>query len=957
MYTADLIVTNDWGIGFTANLVITNLSNEPLDWSQLSFDAPFAITNLWNGEILSDQDGSYVIANLAWNRTIPAGESISIGFNGSKPNGTAVEFTNLTLAGWGQPVSAPTPSPTPAPAPVLPTIMIADVSLAEGNTTTMAEVVVRLSTASDQSVTVGYSTADGSAIAGVDYTTTSGTLTFAPGETEKIISVPVLGDTQVESDETFTVRLFDPSNGNLTSDTATITLENDDVAPPPVTPPAPNTDGAISFDITNDWGTGFSANVTIRNDGSAPIDGWNLRFDAPFAIEQIWNASFTEMAGAYAVTPIGWNQTIAPGDAISFGFVGAKDPSIDPTPTNYVFNGVDLGSPAPQPMPTPPPVPTLSISDATVTEGANGAGVDVQAEFSVTLSDASNQDVTVSYSTANGSAVAGEDYTSASGTVTFAPGETVKTIRVAIADDPVIEGTETFTLNLSSPLAATLADTQAIGTILSDDVAPAPIPTPSPTPTPTPSPTPTPGGGTPSTGQFNYAEALQKSFLFYEAQRSGPLPSDNRIEWRGDSALSDGADVGVDLTGGYYDAGDHVKFGLPMAYSMTMLSWGVDEYQDAYAQIGQLDEALDAIKWGTDYILKAHVTDANGTKEFWGQVGDGFLDHSYWGAPETMTMDRPAFKIDRQNPGTDLAAEAAASLAAASLVFRGTDAAYADELLTNAKQLFDFADTYRGKYSDAIPNAQSFYNSWSGYNDELAWGAAWLYEATGEVSYLQKAESVYQNQLGSLNPGWTINWDDKSYGAAVLLAQQTGDTRYQQDVEGWLNAWANGTNGVEITNGGLRWISQWGSSRYAANTAFVAGVYADTVGDPNGAYNALAETTVDYLLGDNPRGASYVVGFGDNYPLQPHHRGAGNNFNSPGPNENILYGALVGGPNAPDDFAYEDSRSNYITNEVALDYNAGFTGVLARMVDTFGGTPLSNAELNALPGIVVDSVV
>ncbi|NER84336.1 MAG: glycosyl hydrolase family 9, partial [Leptolyngbya sp. SIO1D8] len=71
------------------------------------------------------------------------------------------------------------------------------------------------------------------------------------------------------------------------------------------------------------------------------------------------------------------------------------------------------------------------------------------------------------------------------------------------------------------------------------------------------------------------------------------------------------------------------------------------------------------------------------------------------------------------------------------------------------------------------------------------------------------------------------------------------------------------------------------------------------------------------------------------------------------PNDNILFGALVGGPSSPDDFAYEDSRTNYITNEVALDYNAGFTGALARMVDTFGGNPLSDAELDALPGITV----
>ena len=73
----------------------------------------------------------------------------------------------------------------------------------------------------------------------------------------------------------------------------------------------------------------------------------------------------------------------------------------------------------------------------------------------------------------------------------------------------------------------------------------------------------------------NYAELLQKSLLFYEAQRSGRLPENSRLNWRGDSGLEDGKDVGLDLTGGWYDAGDHVKFGLPMAYSAAILSWSV----------------------------------------------------------------------------------------------------------------------------------------------------------------------------------------------------------------------------------------------------------------------------------------------------------------------------------------------------------------------------------------------
>ena len=85
---------------------------------------------------------------------------------------------------------------------------------------------------------------------------------------------------------------------------------------------------------------------------------------------------------------------------------------------------------------------------------------------------------------------------------------------------------------------------------------------------------------------FNYGEALQKSLFFYEAQRSGDLPTTNRVNWRGDSGMQDGADVGRDLTGGWYDAGDHVKFGLPMAFTTTMLAWGAVENRAAYAGSG-----------------------------------------------------------------------------------------------------------------------------------------------------------------------------------------------------------------------------------------------------------------------------------------------------------------------------------------------------------------------------------
>ncbi|ATB42065.1 Endo-1,4-beta-xylanase A precursor [Cystobacter fuscus] len=447
---------------------------------------------------------------------------------------------------------------------------------------------------------------------------------------------------------------------------------------------------------------------------------------------------------------------------------------------------------------------------------------------------------------------------------------------------------------------------------------------------------------------FNYAEALQKSIWFYEAQRSGPLPSNNRVSWRGDSGLNDGADVGKDLTGGWYDAGDHVKFGLPMAASATLLAWSLYEYEDAYQQSGQRAALLDNLRWVNDYFIKAHTA----PNELYGQVGAGNADHSWWGPAEVMQMARPAFKIDASCPGSDLAGETAAAMAASSIVFRQADPAYSATLLTHAKQLFTFADTYRGKYSDCITDAKSFYNSWSGYWDELSWAGAWLYLATAESSYLTKAESYTsywgnENQTPYWSYRWTHNWDDKHFGAQLLLARLTGKDIYKSSTERNLDYWTTGFNGerVRYTPGGLAWLDTWGSLRYAANASFLAFVYSDDIAasDPARAtrYRDFADRQVRYMLGENPRNSSYVIGFGANPPRNPHHRTAhgawADSLSNPVESRHILYGALVGGPDASD--AYVDDRSNYTANEVATDYNAAFTGVLAKMYLLHGGTP------------------
>ncbi|KAK4020891.1 endoglucanase E-4-like [Daphnia magna] len=434
--------------------------------------------------------------------------------------------------------------------------------------------------------------------------------------------------------------------------------------------------------------------------------------------------------------------------------------------------------------------------------------------------------------------------------------------------------------------------------------------------------------------KYNYRDAITKSLLFYYAQRSGRLPAnDNPIPYRSDSALKDRGRNGEDLTGGYYDAGDHVKFGFPMAGTTTIIAWSIIDYQLGYSSVGQLRNALNMVKWATDYFIKAWNP---ATKTLYGQVSDGNIDHKFWGRPEDMNQNnRPAFSISPNAPGSDLAGETAAALAAASIVFSSVDRGYSSRCLTHAKQLYDFAKKHQGKYQVRFPkrgnSGQHYYDS-SSFEDELAWSAIWLYRATKDPFYLNEAKAFYA-KFGLAYRNWAFSWDDKSPGVQVMLAKLTGEEKYKNDVKGYCDAKVNQPK----TPKGLVFINAWGSLRYAANSAFICLQAADLNINAQ-TYRKFAQKQIHYILGDT--GRSFVVGFGVNPPVKPHHRSSscprrpapcGNaNLVSKAPNPQILYGAMVGGPSDNRD-SYVDDRENYQTNEVALDYNAGFQASLAAL--------------------------
>ncbi|MCO5578864.1 hypothetical protein L7F22_032711 [Adiantum nelumboides] len=204
----------------------------------------------------------------------------------------------------------------------------------------------------------------------------------------------------------------------------------------------------------------------------------------------------------------------------------------------------------------------------------------------------------------------------------------------------------------------------------------------------------------------NYKDALTKSLLFLEVQRSGKLPLNQWVTYTHTQLSTHHYSGQVDLSGGYYDAGDNVKFGFPMAL-------GAIENTAGFQSAGELSNVRQAIRWGTDYLVKASTV----PKRLWVQVREAEADHQCSERPESMKTPRTSVQINASNPGTEVAAETAAgALAAASIVFQ-CGRCLLPASAQRASMVFCFADKYRASNTGECP----FYCTYSGYKDELLW--------------------------------------------------------------------------------------------------------------------------------------------------------------------------------------------------------------------------------------------
>ncbi|WP_028520496.1 glycoside hydrolase family 9 protein [Ruminococcus flavefaciens] len=494
--------------------------------------------------------------------------------------------------------------------------------------------------------------------------------------------------------------------------------------------------------------------------------------------------------------------------------------------------------------------------------------------------------------------------------------------------------------------------------------------------------------------------------------------------------LDPDGDGKLDLTGGWHDAGDHVKFGLPGSFSASTVGWGYYEFRDAYKEMGLDKHVEDEMRWINDYYMKATFLDDDGNAiAYCYQVGEGNNDHNYWCAPELQVDDtvvassscavkRPAYFATTEMPAPDQCAGASASLAINYLNFKDTDPEYAAENLKYARALYELAvATHEESWQPgSTPSSLvlgydgGFYHSSYDY-DELSWAAVWLYYAAVAEDETQK-DAAYDKYIKAIidvdetttndkgahpytgymkriitDTGncwqniWVHCWDTVWGGVFAKLAPITNTARdwyiFRYNLEFWsgcnadvdTSKWGyepvrghkyfgmddylwntpmtcdqipdlpdSDTSSDFIAKSPYGWavVSGYGSARYNTAAGLCACVYAKTTGDET--FLPWAKAQMEYILGKNPMGYAYEVGYGNNFASQPHHRSSHcsgkQSMEDPTVQVHTLWGALVGGPDLKD--FHNDITKDYIYNEVTDDYNAGFCGDLAGLYHFYG---------------------
>ena len=453
----------------------------------------------------------------------------------------------------------------------------------------------------------------------------------------------------------------------------------------------------------------------------------------------------------------------------------------------------------------------------------------------------------------------------------------------------------------------------------------------------------------------NYLEALALSLYMYDANACGTGVTGGPLTWRGDchtydakasvgslsgaakAAVDPDGDGKVDVSGGFHDAGDHVKFNLTIGFGLSSLAMSEYLNEGIYEKAGAKDHLIYELKWGADYLMKTTFLDGSGNvAAVAGTVADGTVDHGIWSAPEVQTYDRPVYWLTASDNNSAVCCEMAAGLAGTAYVVKDSDPAYAAECIKYSKALLSFAQKNVGNNCAGM----SFYSTNSMYQDEEALAQAWLW-ILGEGSKPTRTPSG-GDYGGGLYDGYLYCWDKVWQGYSVMMYKATGDSAFEKEL---MNVYSN-EGGISSTS---YVASGWGASRYNCAKQFRALALAK--GDGNSEYAKAAKFQMDYILGNNSYGYSFLLGYGSKWPSHIHHRAAnpGNGSQTSADNPSAkytAYGMLVGGA---DKSGYEDHADRYQYTEGALDYNGCFALACAGLANIYGG------DASAINGLVASA--
>ncbi|MFP4418381.1 MAG: glycoside hydrolase family 9 protein [Chitinispirillaceae bacterium] len=458
----------------------------------------------------------------------------------------------------------------------------------------------------------------------------------------------------------------------------------------------------------------------------------------------------------------------------------------------------------------------------------------------------------------------------------------------------------------------------------------------------------------------DYTRALWMVTRFYGGQRSGHGPNwlimeHDNPEYR--TSFTQDADDGYDLEGGWFDCGDHVLFGQTFFYSVYMLVTAYDVFAEGfhdlyngstyggYLESGNWDmdggspngmaDVLEEIKYATDWIIKATPDQST----FYYEKGHGGNDHSTWvtaGKMSTQSVEeggepRPMWK----NPSDgSMAGFAAAAMAVMSRVYRKYDEEYADLCLEHARHAYAYAMEHRTEGAGAASGG--YYGAPSAPATHVIIASAEMYRTTGEQTF---HDDVMSN-LGEIKDHfWAFDYanaHDLAAYAVAMAVESERDAQLDFLKTTFIDQYSSSLNAEGVSTVG----GDWGALRYPANFAFIAALYSKATGSSD--LDDFIYSQIDYILGDNTSGQSFVVGFCSGCQKEatkPHHRNVFLNDDNPDddakqqmeiPERNKQFGSMVGGARNSSD--YVDDVTHYQTTEGGIDYNAGLLGALAYIV-------------------------